>query len=179
MLQFENRIVRQRICFEPVQNFEKPNTANPFAKKPAEHAVLSPHVPFVCGNMLNNIVSGRAKNIFGGVGLLFGNSRGPNIGLEEFHGIRDLVHQACERRSHQRNPKSAQQLKQRSGRPHNRVGVRGDEIVDSQCRCWRQVWRAAVAGSGKKSTLRGELVGARQRWRRSGDQARPDGGTDW
>ncbi len=100
MLQFKHRIIHQRIHLEAVQNFKKPDTADPLAKKPTQHAVLRPHVAFVRRNVLDDVVGCRAKNIFGGVGLLFGNSGGPNVGLEKFHGVRDLIHQACERRSH-------------------------------------------------------------------------------
>ena len=84
--------------------------------------------------MLHDVVGGRAENVFRGIGLVFGDAGRADVVLEELHRVGDLLHQARERRAHQRHPQTSEQQQQRPGGAHDRIGVRRDQFVDPQQR---------------------------------------------
>ena len=138
MLQLENRIIDQRIGFEVVENFKETHAADAFAEKTAQHRILGPDVAVVGRNMLHDIVGGRAQDVFRGIGLMFGDPRRADVGFEELHRVGDLLHQACERGAHQCHPQTPEQLQQRTGRAHDRIGVGRNQFVDAQQRPGRR-----------------------------------------
>ena len=137
MLQFENRIVDQRIDLEVIEDLEKPHAADALAEKSAQHRILRPDVTVFGRNMLHDVVGGRAQNVFCGVGLMLGDSRRSDVALEKLYRVGDLLHQACKRRAHQRHAQAPEQLQQRPGRAHDRIGVGRHQFVDAQHRSRR------------------------------------------
>ena len=134
VLQLENRVVDQRVGLEMIENFEKPHTADAFAEETAQHRILRPDMTLFGRNMLHDVVGGRAQNVFCGVGLIFRDPRRSDIGLEEFHRVGDLLHQARKRRAHQGDAQAAEQLQQRPGGAHDRIGIRRHQFVDAEHR---------------------------------------------
>ena len=96
MLQFEQRIVDQRIDLGVLENLEEPHATDALAEEAAEHAVLRPDVTVFGRNVLDDVVGGGAENVFRAVRLLLGNAGRADIGLEEFDRGGDLFHQARE-----------------------------------------------------------------------------------
>ena len=74
VLQFEHIVIEQRVLLQPRQFVEEPHAADPLAEEPAEHAVLGPDVAVFGRDVLDDVVRGRADDVFGGVGLRFGDA---------------------------------------------------------------------------------------------------------
>ena len=134
MLQFEERIIDQRVDLEMIEDFEEPHAADTLAEEPAEHAVLGPDVAVFGRDVLDDVVGGRAQDVFGAVRLMLGNAGGADIALEEFDCFGDLLHQRRRRGAHQRDAQPAEKLQQRSGGAHDRIGIWCGEFVDPQRR---------------------------------------------
>jgi hypothetical protein len=74
VLQLEHIVIQQRILLEPRQFVEKSHAADAFTEEPAQHAILRPDVTVVCRDVLDDIVSRGADEVFGRVGVGFGNA---------------------------------------------------------------------------------------------------------
>ena len=130
VLKLEHIVVEQGILLQSRELVEKSDAADAFAEKPAQHAVLRPDVPVLGGDILNDVVGGRANDVLGGVGLSFGGARGADVFLEEPDAVRHDLHQVREGSARKSDPQTTEQEQQRAGRSQNRVLIGGDELVD-------------------------------------------------
>src|SRR5260370_36507922 len=64
VLQLEHKIVGSGIKLEMVEYLEEPYAADALAEKAAQHRELSPYVALFGRNMLHDIVTGCAKDVF-------------------------------------------------------------------------------------------------------------------
>ena len=74
MLQFEQRIVDQRIDLGVLEDLEEAHAADALAEEAAEHAVLRPDMAVFGRDVLDDVVGGGAEHVFGAVRLLLGNA---------------------------------------------------------------------------------------------------------
>ena len=74
VVQFEHRVIDQRIEFGVIEQLEEAHAADALAEEAAEHAVLRPDMTVFGGNVLDDVVGGSAEDVFGVVCLLLGNA---------------------------------------------------------------------------------------------------------
>src|SRR5215831_20842392 len=91
VLQLEQVIVDNGVLLEPRELVKEAHAADALAKETAQHAVLRPDVAVLGRDVLDDIVSGRADDIFGGIRLRFRDAGGANVTLEKFDGVGDLL----------------------------------------------------------------------------------------
>src|SRR6516165_6565274 len=89
-------------------------------------------MPVVGWNMLHDVVGGRAQDVFRAIGLVFRNTRGPNISFEEIDSFGHLLHQRSERGARQSDAQATKQQQQWAGGSHDRIGVRRHEFGNRQ-----------------------------------------------
>ena len=74
MVQFQHRVVDERIELRLVQHFEESHPAGALAEEAAQHAVLCPNMTLFGGNVLDDVIGRSTQDIFRAGCLLLRNS---------------------------------------------------------------------------------------------------------
>ena len=83
MVQFQDRIIDERIEFGVVKHLKKSHAAGTLAEEAAQHTVLRPNMTLFRGNVLDDIIGRSTQDVFRVGCLLLRYAGRANVLLEE------------------------------------------------------------------------------------------------